>query len=468
MLGRLRPRLTVAGAALSVSVVLLLTPVGSASSASLSASRPSVYPGGGIYAYGDAAVGAPNIVGTSGTGYTFNSLIVSMVATSDGAGYWLAGADGGVYNFGTAGFYGSVGNLTLNAPIVGMAATPDDKGYWLVGFDGGIFAFGDARYYGSMGATPLNEPIVGLAATPDGKGYWMVADDGGIFAFGDAAFYGSTGGLALAANIVGMAVTPDGQGYWEVGADGGIFSFGDAGYFGSLGGVPLNDGILSMAATPDGQGYWLVAWDGGVFTFGDATYHGSMGGGGAAEPVTRLVPTPDGQGYWLLGPDAFNYSFANPPPRATFAGSAAIVAAAESQVQFNPDPGTFCNPYGPCEEWCALFATWAMQQGGVPIPSFAFTGDIFTWAEQNASVLPPTAMPVPGDDILYGTGPATTSTSVHTGIVAQVWPDGAIITIEGDAGPGLGGNTAVIVNGPFLPADSAWYNETPIYAFVQP
>ena len=50
----------------------------------------------------------------------------------------------------------------------------------------GIFAFGDAGFYGSMGGNPLNQPVVGIASTPDGKGYWEVASDGGIFAFGDA------------------------------------------------------------------------------------------------------------------------------------------------------------------------------------------------------------------------------------------------------------------------------------------
>ena len=33
-----------------------------------------------------------------------------------------------------------------------MATTPDKRGYWLVAADGGIFSFGDARFYGSTGA----------------------------------------------------------------------------------------------------------------------------------------------------------------------------------------------------------------------------------------------------------------------------------------------------------------------------
>jgi hypothetical protein len=93
-----------------------------------------------------------------------------------------------------------------------MAATPSGEGYWLVAADGGIFTFGDARFYGSTGGLDLNRPIVGMAATPSGAGYWLVAADGGIFTFGDARFYGSEGGNNLANPIVGVAAS--GTGYW--------------------------------------------------------------------------------------------------------------------------------------------------------------------------------------------------------------------------------------------------------------
>src|SRR5437763_1810738 len=78
----------------------------------------------------------------------------------------------------------------LRGSIVGVAANPTGKGYWLVGADGGVFAFGDARFFGSTGNLRLTQPIVGMAATPTGKGYWLVARDGGVFAFGDALFVG--------------------------------------------------------------------------------------------------------------------------------------------------------------------------------------------------------------------------------------------------------------------------------------
>jgi hypothetical protein len=88
-----------------------------------------------------------------------------------------------------------------------MAATPDGNGYWEVAKDGGIFNFGDAPYYGSMGGQVLNKPIVSLESTPSGSGYWEIATDGGIFALGAAGFFGSMGGLPLVAPTVGMAST---------------------------------------------------------------------------------------------------------------------------------------------------------------------------------------------------------------------------------------------------------------------
>src|SRR5205814_1548458 len=119
-----------------------------------------------------------------------------------GAGYWLAGADGGVYGFGDARFYGSVAELNPGHPVVGMAATPSGNGYWLVASDGGIFAFGDAAFSGSTASMTLSHPIVGMAATAGGSGYWLVASDGAVFSFGDAAFFGSAADMTLSQPVV--------------------------------------------------------------------------------------------------------------------------------------------------------------------------------------------------------------------------------------------------------------------------
>jgi len=242
--------------------------------------------------------------------------------------YWLAAGDGGVFAYGGAGFYGSMGGQHLDQPIVGMATTPDGRGYWLVAADGGVFAFGDAGFYGSMGGQHLDKPIVGMAAAPDGRGYWLVASDGGVFAFGDAGFWGSLGAAHLAKPVVAMAPSADGHGYWLVAADGGVFAFGDADFHGSMGGRPLSRPIVGIAPTSGAGGYWLVAADGGVFAF-DAPYEGSMGGTPLAAPIVGLGAAPPdlGAGYWEVAADGGVFALGAP-----FAGSAGALRLAAPVV----------------------------------------------------------------------------------------------------------------------------------------
>ena len=118
-------------------------------------------------------------------------------------------ADGGVFTFGDARFYGSTGRHPPQ-PARSSAWPPPPTatatGWWPP--TAGVFTFGDARFFGSTGGVRLNQPIVGMAATADGGGYWLVASDGGVFTFGDARFFGSTGGIHLNAPVVGTAATP--------------------------------------------------------------------------------------------------------------------------------------------------------------------------------------------------------------------------------------------------------------------
>ena len=246
-----------------------------------------------MYAFGGAAFLGAN-------SQPLHRAIVGMTATHTSNGYWLAAADGGIFAFGDAQFFGSTGGIALNRPIVGLAPTPSGAGYWLVASDGGIFAFGEAPFFGSTGGIVLNRPIVGMAATPSGLGYWLVASDGGIFAFGDAVFFGSTGSMRLNRPIVGMAAPSSGLGYWLVASDGGIFAFGDATFFGSTGSISLFRPIVGMASTPSGTGYWMVASDGGTFAFGDAPFYGSIPSAQyASTDVVALAPRHDGGGYWM-------------------------------------------------------------------------------------------------------------------------------------------------------------------------
>jgi hypothetical protein len=177
-----------------------------------------------------------------------------------GDGYWSV-TDGGVVtplreapDDPLPTHYGEIcAPCVLNAPIVGIAGRPAGGGYWLAASDGGIFSYGSAGFYGSLGGMQLNAPIVGIAATPSGSGYWLVARDGGVFTFGNAPYLGGLGGQGHN-DVVAMAVTPSGNGYWLLRASGAVHSFGDAPYRGGS----TNGAFVSMAATKDGQGYWLL------------------------------------------------------------------------------------------------------------------------------------------------------------------------------------------------------------------
>ncbi|MGW5189922.1 CHAP domain-containing protein [Kribbella sp. NPDC004138] len=123
-----------------------------------------------------------------------------------------------------------------------------------------------------------------------------------------------------------------------------------------------------------------------------------------------------------------------------------IVNAANGEVgQQETPPGSNCNPYGPCEAWCAHFATWTWRQAGIQIPNYGFTGDIYTWGQGKGRTHDGDTGMQPGDIVLYGTSPDDTDTSVHTGVVVAVGTDGRITTVEGNSG------NEVRKHGPFDP-----------------
>jgi hypothetical protein len=138
-----------------------------------------------------------------------------------------------------------------------------------------------------------------------------------------------------------------------------------------------------------------------------------------------------------------------------------IVSAAASQLGYS-EPGDFCSKYGPCEEWCSLFATWAWERAGVAIPRLAFVGDIYDWAKRWTYVAGPDATPTPGDAVLFGTGPENVDTSLHVGIVEDAYRTGYLVTIEGDALHGVGRYVVPI-------HDAQRIGEAgPIYAYASP
>jgi len=243
----------------------------------------------------------------------------AMASSGDSGGYWLAQADGGVFTFGDAAFYGSLpaDGIVPKGQIVAIVPSHDGKGYWLASADGGVFSFGDAPFFGSVGGNPPGQPIVGMAATADGQGYWEVDADGSVYPFGDAVSYGQIKGQPNEP-IVGMSTTADGLGYWLVAADGGVFSYGDAVFHGSMGGRQLNEPVVGMSGDPATGGYWLVAADGGIFGF-DAPFYGSTGNLHLIGPITGMESTPGGLGYRFVAADGGLFDFGD----ANFEGSAA-------------------------------------------------------------------------------------------------------------------------------------------------
>jgi hypothetical protein len=180
-------------------------------------------------------------------------------------------------------------------------------------------------------------------------------------------------------------------------------------------------------------------------------------GAGSPPPTSQPLAQPVGEQGGSCGASTFT-------PAA--ASSSQIVRFAESQLgQTEHPPGSGCTIYGPCEEWCSLFAAWVWQHAGIPLPGptapYGYSGSLYTWAEEHGgTVLPPSARPSPGDGVFYGTGP---SESAHVGIVVQVLADGEIVTVEGN----YAGKVSRV--GPFNPGDATGAGEAaPIYGYAQP
>jgi hypothetical protein len=134
--------------------------------------------------------------------------IISAQPTVDGAGAYAIGSDGGVFTYNSS-FLGSVydaiakvhrvpvGAIRPDQPIVGITVDPDGNGYWLVGADGGVFTF-DTPFRGSLPAiVPFEDlfaPVTDMV--PFGNGYLLLGADGGVFNFSNLPFAGSASQLA--------------------------------------------------------------------------------------------------------------------------------------------------------------------------------------------------------------------------------------------------------------------------------
>jgi hypothetical protein len=111
-----------------------------------------------------------------------------------------------------------------------------------------------------------------------------------------------------------------------------------------------------------------------------------------------------------------------------------VLDRARGQLGYHEGPGN-TNKYGPTGPWCANFATWVWQKSGVDIGILPFTGDVYDWGRERGLAYGKNDLDQarPGDVLLFGTGPESTATSKHIGIVESVHGD-RVTLIEGNSG----------------------------------
>ena len=336
--------------------------------------RPHVYGGGGVIGFGDAQPINPI------PGAALNSVMVAMAtdpaSTAANQGYWLASADGGVF----AGRKRRLLRIAGRAPAAGS-----DRGHGGHRRRPGLLAGGHGRRGLRLRGRPLLRLDGRHPAEPAHRGDGLDPRRPGLLAGGRRRRH-----LLLRRRPVlrldGRAPrwwrrspawrrprTATATGWWPPTAAS------------SPSATPRSTGRAGEWPSTIRWWGWLpprttraTCWwppNGAVLSFGSVNYFGSLGGGyggvpSDVPPVAGIALTPDTQGYWLLEPDGWSYSFSNPPNPSASPTASAIVSVANSQVNSDPDRGRYCNPYGPCEEWCALFATWVWETAGVPIPSY--------------------------------------------------------------------------------------------------
>ena len=249
---------------------------------------------GGVFTFGNAS-----FYGSTGSLH-LQRPVVGIVLSETHQGYWLVASDGGIFSYGNTSFYGSIPGLgihpagsglpnSLNSPIVAMVSSNDGGGYFMVGADGGVFAFGDATFAGSCpGIGGCSGTAVGVVPTRGTNGgYWVVTSTGNVYGFGTPS-YGQPG--PQSSPITSATVSYNlsegyGGGYYVLDANGQVFAYGNADKsFGSIptgqagGNNPATAIVVHLSAYASGDdGYWVATANGTVFGLGAPSFGGMNG-----------------------------------------------------------------------------------------------------------------------------------------------------------------------------------------------
>lgn len=247
----------------------------------------------------------------SGPGAEGPKYVNDIAISSNGAGYWLVGSDGGVFSFNTS-FYGSRGSNTDDGPMTAIVADPLGRGYWLCNNQGGVFTFGDVAFYGSPHGIVVGT-IRAMAAHPNGRGYWLVSSNGSVYSYGSVQYYG--GNPVGASTIIDIVPTLNGGGYYLLDDTGHVYTFGNAVY---RGGATINSPRVAtgMALHPDGAGYYITDDHGTVTIHGSARTRAANGHwdpNNLHDPIVSIAVMPTGAGYILAGGDGGVFTFGDAP-----------------------------------------------------------------------------------------------------------------------------------------------------------
>lgn len=210
------------------------------------------------------------------------SLASTPTATTTAAGYYLLSADGGIFAFGAAPFFGTANEAPCKGSWVALQRWPDGAGLVALASDGSIASIGGSGAEEDMVAPLSSAPAIDIAVLPRERGLWVLDAAGGVFTMGDAGFFGSVPGLgssARTAPVVAMSATPTGMGYWILDRDGGIYCFGDAEDCGSVPRLSLDvppAPAVDLVTSPTGAGYAVLESDGSIRTFDDTTQPASV------------------------------------------------------------------------------------------------------------------------------------------------------------------------------------------------
>ncbi len=268
-----------------------------------------------------AAYSAPNFGGPQAGG----PAVVGIAAATDGRGYYVLRANGGVDNYGVP-WHGSLSTKPLPAGVTatGIATDGVTGGYWVVLSNGQVHAF-HAPFLGQpdipSGGWGQHPAAVAIVAAAKGRGYYVLRANGGVDNYG-ARFRGSLAGhlpygATAPVTATGIAADTATGGYWITTSTGGVSAF-HAPSFGSP--IALAHGkydgntLTGIAAAPKGDGYDVLRSNGGVDSF-RAPYHGSLGAWGGMPDggfASGIAVDPATGGYWEAIDSAPVSAYLNP------------------------------------------------------------------------------------------------------------------------------------------------------------